>query len=358
MFMAAPLINVRYFPERVFLEQGAFQQSVNFEFRFQTESNETMELLEVTANGFDKQNQLLFKFPLNNFGVIPPILIVPERKIEPGKMLEIFNPLPNFPLEYPIHRLCYQFRFMNEKGSQARTEVSVYPVVYKQKTTLVLPFAGTSLVTEGHDLLTHHRRNFPSTHPLIQQIGITGNNSRFAYDFVLVDDELKMFKNSPHSNEDFFCWRKPVLCPGDGKIISVANDLPDNEFNKPPLFDVEAHIREPEKSMKQHLGNHAIIDHGNSEFSVLVHILKGSVQVNAGDKVIKGELIGRVGTSGDSFFPHIHYQFQDGKSLLNSEGLPSKFESFDLVIGDKTRRIEGLCPNTGMIVRCEQQFKR
>jgi murein DD-endopeptidase MepM/ murein hydrolase activator NlpD len=80
---------------------------------------------------------------------------------------------------------------------------------------------------------------------------------------------------------------------------------------------------------------------------------KGSVQANMGDKVEKGELIGRIGTSGDSFFPHIHYQFQNGKSMLESEGLPTTFEIFDLVMGQTTRRIKNLCPNTGMIIRCK-----
>jgi len=351
--MATHSVKITHFPDRLFIERGVFQQSVNFEFRFQTNSDETFELQEVNVDGLDKQDRLLFKFPLNNFGLVPPILIVPERTIEHRKMLEIFNPLPNFPLDYSICRLRYQFRFTTEKGSQVKPEISVYPEVYEQKVALVLPFAGTCLVTEGHDFLTHHRRNFPFTHPLIQQIGITGNNSRFAYDFVLIDDDLKIFRDSPSRNEDFFCWKKPVLCPGDGKVVGMTNDLPDNEFHKPPSFDVEAHINDPENSMAKHFGNYAIIDHGNDEFSVLAHMQKGSVQANVGDEVVKGELIGRIGTSGDSFSPHIHYQFQSGKSMLKSEGLPSRFESYDLVMGRATRRIENLCPNTGMIIRCK-----
>jgi len=345
-------VKITHFPERIFLERGVFQQSVNFEFRFQSNSNETMELQEVTADGFDERDKFLFKLPLNNFGLVPPILIVPERKIEPGKVLEIFNPLHSFPLDYPICKLHYQFRFTTEKGGQAKSEIAVHPQVYEQKTKLILPFAGTCLVTESHDFLTHHRRNFPFTHPLIQQIGITGNNSRFAYDFVLVDEELKMFKDTPHRNEDFFCWGKPILCPGDGRIVSVANELQDNAFYKPPIFDVEEHIKHPEESMEKHFGNHVIIDHSNGEFSVLAHMLKGSVQADINDKVKRGKLIGNIGTSGDSFFPHIHYQFQNGRSMLKSEGLPNKFESFDLVMGYVTRRIENLCPSTGMVIRC------
>jgi hypothetical protein len=63
--------------------------------------------------------------------------------------------------------------------------------------------------------------------------------------------------------------------------------------------------------------------------------------------------VGQIGTSGDSVFPHIHYQHQNGKRLLKSEGHPSKFDRFDLAIGQATKRILNLCPNTGMINRHE-----
>jgi murein DD-endopeptidase MepM/ murein hydrolase activator NlpD len=132
----------------------------------------------------------------------------------------------------------------------------------------------------------------------------------------------------------------------------MANDLPDNAFNTPAPFDVEAHIRNPEQEMMKHSGNHLLIDHGSNEYSLLAHMQQGSVQAKLGDRVAKEQQVGRVGTSGDSYFPHTHYQVQNGMGLLKSEGLPSKFESFDLLMGSKSRRIENMCPNTGMIIRC------
>lgn len=311
-------VRVTNSPDSPFLELGIFKQSLNSEFRFQADSSEVMVLQDVTVDGFDKQDRLLFRLPLNNFGIAPSILVVPERKIEFGRMLGIFNPLPDFPLGYPIHRLCYQFMFRSKKGKEANCEILIYPSIYEQKAALILPFAGTCLVTEGHDLLTHHRRNFPFTHPLIRQIGITGNSSRFTYDFVLLDNELRISKDNPRRNEDFFCWGKHILCPGDGIVVGVVNDLPDNPFHVPPSFDVGAHIRNPETEMMKHFGNYVEVDHGNHEFSLLGHMQKGSVQVKTGNKVAKGELVGRIGTSSDSFSPHIHYQLQNGKGLLKS----------------------------------------
>ncbi|WXG46511.1 MAG: M23 family metallopeptidase [Candidatus Atabeyarchaeum deiterrae] len=345
------MVKITHFPERIFLERGVFGQSANFEFRLQTDSTDVMELEELTADGFDKQDQLLFRLPLNNWGIVPSISVVFERKLLPSRILEIFNPLADYPLDYPIHRLRYSFCFRTEKGDHVRSEISVEPMIYEQKAALILPFSGTCLVTDGHNFLSHHRLNFPLTHPLIQQIGITGNNSRFAYDFVLLDNEFKMFKNTPRRNEDFFCWGKPVLCPGEGRISSVASEVPDNPLYEPPPFDEETHIRNPDAAMERHVGNHVIIDHGNDEFSVVAHMQKDSVRAKAGDRVVEGETIGAIGNSGDSGSPHIHYQLQNGRDLRRSEGLPSRFRRFDLILGNRIRRLEGICPSTGMIIK-------
>ncbi len=355
--MAIQPVKVTHLPRILFLERGIFQQSVNFEFQFKTISEKTMELQEITVGGFDEKGNFLFKLPLNNFGLVPSISIIPVRRLEPGKILGIFNPLSDFPLEYPIYRLDYQFKFSGEEGDQAKPQISIYPEVYKQRVKLILPFTGKCLVTEGHNFLTHHSRNFPFTHPLIQQIRITGNSSRFAYDFVPLDEKLKPSKDQPRRNEDFYGWDKPVICPGEGKITGVERELPDNDFSKPPGFDVQAHLTDSEGSMAKHFGNYTLIDHGNNEFSVLAHMRKESVQKELGDKVSKGDVLGRIGTSGDSFFPHLHYQVQNGKSFLESEGLPSSFGSFDLLLGDKTKTVSNSSPNTGMIIAQQSQPK-
>ena len=46
-------------------------------------------------------------------------------------------------------------------------------------------------------------------------------------------------------------------------------------------------------------GNCVVIDHGDSEYSVLMHMQLGSVRVMAGDKVAGGQVIGKMGNSGE-----------------------------------------------------------
>src|ERR1051325_7539357 len=76
-----------------------------------------------------------------------------------------------------------------------------------------------------------------------------------------------------------------------------------------------------------YLGNCVIIEHGNSEYSVLAHMQHGSVTVKTGDHVVAGQVIGKLGSSGDSYGPHVHYQLQSGPRLFHDQGLPFKFQN-------------------------------
>ena len=46
--------------------------------------------------------------------------------------------------------------------------------------------------------------------------------------------------------------------------------------------------------------------------------------------VNKGDLIGRIGHSGNSFFPHLHFQFMDSCDIATANGLPCAFEEYEI----------------------------
>ncbi|WP_234998584.1 M23 family metallopeptidase [Salirhabdus sp. Marseille-P4669] len=120
---------------------------------------------------------------------------------------------------------------------------------------------------------------------------------RYAYDFVIVKDNFS-YEGDPTKNESYYAFGMEVLAPGEGKVVSVENEIPDN---KP---GVETNAQEP-------LGNHVIIEHEHNEYSVIAHMKQGSVKVEEGDQVNAGDLLGLVGNSGNSSEPHIHYHVAD-----------------------------------------------
>ena len=62
-------------------------------------------------------------------------------------------------------------------------------------------------------------------------------------------------------------------------------------------------------------GNYVIIDHGGNQFTVYGHM--SSLAVSKGDYVAQGEVIGYVGSTGNSTGPHLHFEIRINGERLN-----------------------------------------
>jgi murein DD-endopeptidase MepM/ murein hydrolase activator NlpD len=60
------------------------------------------------------------------------------------------------------------------------------------------------------------------------------------------------------------------------------------------------------KNHKEGYGQRITIDHGRGNTSTVGHL--NSIGVKVGDKVTRGEVIGRSGNTGKSTGPHVHYE--------------------------------------------------
>lgn len=127
---------------------------------------------------------------------------------------------------------------------------------------------------------------------------------RYAFDFVITDEENKTFKDSGIKLNDFHCYNLPVVAVYKGKVVKVVDGVEENEIGK--------------INIKQNWGNTVIIDHGQGLFSAVSHLKKDSVKVKEGDEVEKGGIIGLCGNSGRSPEPHIHFQFQKNDKVGSS----------------------------------------
>lgn len=184
-------------------------------------------------------------------------------------------------------------------GDEGKLDEDIY-LNYQTKTDLELPFEDEWHIEVGGRT---HRENF---HHFIAR------GERYASDIVIeIDGKIRAGDGS--KNEDHYCFGKRINAPGDGEIIELENSIEDNI---PGIVN------------RNHPGNYIIIDHLNGESSVLVHLKKGSIIVSVGDTVIKGQEIGKVGNSGASTAPHLHYHLQGTEGALNGVGLPAQFLNY------------------------------
>jgi murein DD-endopeptidase MepM/ murein hydrolase activator NlpD len=75
-------------------------------------------------------------------------------------------------------------------------------------------------------------------------------------------------------------------------------------------------------SVHGRLGKHVALDHGNGVTSLYGHL--AAVDVKPGQRVAKGQVIGRVGSTGRSTGPHLHYELLvEGKAVDPRPFLPA-----------------------------------
>ena len=67
-------------------------------------------------------------------------------------------------------------------------------------------------------------------------------------------------------------------------------------------------------------GNYVIIEHDDGNYSLYGHLAQNSIQVYEGDIVDQGQVIAKVGHSGSSTGPHLHFEIRSGgNSGINRE---------------------------------------
>src|SRR5262249_28422511 len=76
------------------------------------------------------------------------------------------------------------------------------------------------------------------------------------------------------------------------------------------------------------VGNYIVLDLGHGRFALYAHLIPGSLKVKAGGTVKAGDVLARLGNSGNSDAPHLHFQLMDANSPLASEGIPYELETF------------------------------
>ena len=146
-------------------------------------------------------------------------------------------------------------------------------------------------------------------------------SQRYAYDFIILDDEGKSFAGDNTSVDSYFCYDKDVIAPADGQVVKVSKRHKDSRVNGTKVYCDTWDIR----------GNFIVIKHAEDEYSVVAHLAPGSITVSVGDSVRQGEVIAKCGNTGNTSEPHLHFQLQTGKSFFTSAGLPIAFNGINAV---------------------------
>lgn len=315
-------------PGRIFVERRNATKLLNFDFVLENRSAEPWTIAAVEVSVFDAKGALVQRKFINGNGFNPGVRALPDRRVEPGGSIAVFNPFYAFDAEVDTAELRYEFTFEAAKGErETALSVRVRPEEYAGRAALGLPMRGRLIVHDGHDFYAHHRR-VDVTHPVAKQFGIRHNFSRYSYDFCTVDEAGALFRGKGERNEDWFSFGAAVVSPAAGTVVAAVDAVDDNVHGAPPRFRPESLHEDPMALF----GNYVIVDHGGGEHSLFAHLQRGSVQIARGARVARGAPIAKVGASGDAGNPHLHYELRAGAGH-EAEGLPSYFTGFTRLLG-------------------------
>ena len=185
---------------------------------------------------------------------------------------------------------------------EGRREKTVSVVPYESPNRYRFPLRDTVLVTDTYPSVNSHR---------------WCRNSEFAFDAGRFDDTL----TRP------LIEGAPVYAACGGVVEEVFDGLEDTG-PETDLDRIEAQFGEHARID----GNHVLLRHPGGELSLYSHLLKGSVAVRSGETVRTGQQLGRVGSSGSSWVPHLHFHvMRDG---IEGPGVPVKFENLTTILGE------------------------
>jgi murein DD-endopeptidase MepM/ murein hydrolase activator NlpD len=140
---------------------------------------------------------------------------------------------------------------------------------------------------------------------------------RYAVDYEQLDADNRVFSGKKKI-DNYTIYGQEAIAAADGTVVKVVDGLPQQ---KPGVFPENISLDEAD-------GNSVILDIGGGNYALYAHFQPGSIRVEEGERVKRGEVLGLVGSSGNSLAPHLHFHVMDGPLPLASNGLPYEIDSF------------------------------
>ena len=231
------------------------------------------------------------------------------RRIAPGGRAAVFFFLSasGVPAQF-FHRIRFHSAGREEELLTGATPVRANELVIQP------PVRGTGWrILNGPGSNSHHRRG---TFPFAGRLVVP---QRWAIDFLQVNEQGLTHTGDAKVNGNYRCYGAEAVAVGDATVHLVKDGIPENV----------PHITERAVPMGWDTvsGNFVLLDLGSGRFAFYGHLQPGSIRVKAGDRVKAGQVLGRVGNSGNSTEPHLHFHVSDGLAL-GGDGLPFAIDAF------------------------------
>ena len=162
--------------------------------------------------------------------------------------------------------------------------------------------------------------NFPHRYSLLPANGRLNPIETFAIDWARIRGGV-FFHGDGQALGDYPGYGAKIHSVAAGTVVAAVDGLPEAPINHLP---VAPFVHSPD----QFPGNHVTVKIRPGKYAFYAHMQPGSVRVKPGQQVRTGQVLGLLGNSGNTSFPHLHFSIQDGRSPLSTASLPYVFDRF------------------------------
>lgn len=184
----------------------------------------------------------------------------------------------------------------------------------------------------------------------------------YAVDFVGIDASGRSAPRTARSlvavepPERFAGFGRPVLAPAAGIVVETHDGEADAGGRRSPVTLVPYALGQAGRlrsGLDAIAGNRVVLAVGGDgaaqrgPFVALLHLRRGSLRVQVGDRVAAGAQIAECGGSGNSTEPHLHLQATDSIDWPTASGIAIELGPYRLV-RDPSRPADGVVVERGM----------
>jgi murein DD-endopeptidase MepM/ murein hydrolase activator NlpD len=178
---------------------------------------------------------------------------------------------------------------------------------------LRLPVDGTWIVSQGYHGAETHR-----------------GYAAYALDLVKLDGDGRAYARRGRRTQDWYGFGAEVLASADGVVVRAIDRFPDNRVWG-----------------KGKDANTVIVRH-DGVLSEYVHLQQGSLRVQVGDHVTRGQVLARCGSSGAQT-PHLHWALLSSLEPIRTK--PASFAHYEVLDDGGTWRAATGIPTSGQKIR-------
>jgi len=144
---------------------------------------------------------------------------------------------------------------------------------------------------------------------------------RFAIDWMRLDDAGRLVNGNPNDVHSWVSYDADVLAVADGRVVKTEQHLEDQ---------IPGSLPDPKTLTLANVdGNYIVLDLGNGVFAFYAHLRRNSISVSPGEHVKRGQVLAKLGNTGNTSAPHLHFHLMDGTSTLGSNGIPYVIDTFE-----------------------------